>query len=191
MQTGLTGTHMLARVSFVAALLTAPLALAGCFTTGPGPLLITPKNADYPFRRMTVKGGFEGGDEEVTLEREGDVYVLFDSKGRTGSTSMLKSIDQDLFVVQQQMSKPFSALFLFAIVKRRGNELDQLYCGSYSGEQLARYGVTVEKGNDPVSSIVGGKLCKFTSLDQLLALGRENPAGGEPARKLAIVSLER
>jgi hypothetical protein len=163
-------------------LFTVPL--GGCFLTfGSNTPLLTGATADFPFRSMVLEGP-EG--DRVPMVREGDSYVVDDpSEGK--AFFLLKKTGDDTYLYQmtEKRARRRGPEIVYGIVKHRQNDLDSLWCGSWSAETLQSVGIEVIK--DPL----GFPLCDFTSVDQLVSLSTKQPDGKWPGGKLRIVSIER
>ena len=182
------------RFSILAAMLVAGL-VGGCFMSE-GPLL-TKDNADYPFKKMTAHQTSDPKSPLIWV-RVGDVYEVIEPDDRKSSfisTFLFKKIGEDVFVGQLTTAFPLGGgasapIITYSIIKQRGNDLDTLYCGNYSDAQLSKLGITTIKGS-PVGQAAEGKVCRVKSLDQLIALSKEKPAGERKIRRVKIDSVEK
>jgi hypothetical protein len=140
---------------------------------------------------------FEGDDRvaRADVTRQGDNYVLVFEDRRPSATDrkpsdttlLIKKVSDDVYIAQATV---IGHIVASAIIRKRGEELERLYCGNYSDEQRQRLGIEVLK-DDLLGNILHAKICAVTSLDQLAALSKEEANGTEPIRKVKIISVQK
>ena len=151
------------RAGRVAAAMAGLLLLAGCFTTARP--LITPENADFPFRQITLIS--EG--KEIVLKRDGKAYAGFEA-GKTEpdpTRYRFHELAGNMFLVEAgETNDKGKYEGLMGIIRRQGKRLAVLAptCSDAPPEDLAAARIT----RKPARSLFPE--CEITSLEQMKIL---------------------
>jgi len=145
---------------------TAALALAGCFTSATP--VITPQNADYPFKSITFFASDDDDKEHYTIARRGDVYVE-PSNADDDEQYLVVTVAEGLYAGQFMERDDEGELeTLYGIVQM--TDKDTMTIFSTICDHLPADILTAAK----VEKVDGeyGDTCRITSLDQLKTLAR-------------------
>jgi hypothetical protein len=173
---------------FHIAVLVLLVPLGGCFFAWPDGPMLTPKTADFPFKKIVMEGDVKGTQD--ILVRDGDLYKDPDDKT---FTMLFKKVTDDIFIAQQTFQgnpvRWIPSPIGYAIFKYDQNqgEISGFMCGNYSLATLESLGIEVVK--NPAHVVI--KLCRFKSLSQLLALSLKQPDGVDPLTKKKVLSIEQ
>ena len=148
-------------------ILTAVTILRGCFVSNTP--MVTPKNADYPFERITFISVLDSDDikEEVTLVRDGDNYVEL---GREDEGQYrLAKVETDLFIGQViEVNDDGENEVLYGVVYIENNNTFHIIAPTCD---LAPEDLLKAAGIKKTETQYVGE-CGITSLDQLFAFAR-------------------
>lgn len=102
------------RICGILFVLLAPAALAACFTSNTP--LIGAEEAVFPYETIVFRA-MDRPDDRAVWKRDGNIYGFFPGSGDEKVAVRLKSVGDDLFVVQMQGPDDEPAPFLYALLK--------------------------------------------------------------------------
>lgn len=175
-----TGEYQTIGIATKLAIITALLiGLTGCFKSGEA--LINADNADFPFTTLTYVEA--GGDDKITLERDGDRYLNIAEN--EGAYVRLQTISENLYVVQITTTDSGQSSYLYGLIRvapdRKSFEIVKGFAGSGDLE-AARQG-------QPGLSVCDDDMICVESLKSYVDYARAAPAADNPA-KFQILVLE-
>jgi hypothetical protein len=163
--------------------------VGGCyFTLDRKTPLLTEATADFPFRRIVIEDE-ESGERSTMIEKDGS-YSFPDDPGFGGAIILLKTLGNDIFLVQAVFPTPkFPGVptTVYGIFKLEGDQIAGLFCPNYSIATLNSVGIQMVEVGTAHAKL---KICNFENLGQLSDLSAKKP-DGKSVTRAKLVSIER